>query len=146
MLSRNVLSLTKPKGKIYKTKSLGHYITQAVLINLGRVTNLGEEKHWIQIPGQNGWSQRGKKSPTKLHFEQIFHYRMIDHLINWLIYFNGMLTTLVLSHKNFGNCIYRRCIFTFFERFLHMVIWYQVFLHKNILNPHPSINDVLLQR
>ncbi len=25
-LSRNVLSLTKPKGKIYKTKSLGHYI------------------------------------------------------------------------------------------------------------------------
>ena len=27
MLSRKVLSLTKPKGKIYKTKSLGHYIT-----------------------------------------------------------------------------------------------------------------------
>ena len=25
---RKVLSLTKPKGKIYKTKSLGHYITQ----------------------------------------------------------------------------------------------------------------------
>ena len=24
---RKVLSLTKPKGKIYKTKSLGHYIT-----------------------------------------------------------------------------------------------------------------------
>ena len=29
MLSRNVLSLTKPKGKIYKTKSLGHYIIKA---------------------------------------------------------------------------------------------------------------------
>ena len=28
MLKRKVLSLTKPKGKIYKTKSLGHYITQ----------------------------------------------------------------------------------------------------------------------
>ena len=27
VLSREVLSLTKPKGKIYKTKSLGHYIT-----------------------------------------------------------------------------------------------------------------------
>ena len=27
VLSRMVLSLTKPKGKIYKTKSLGHYIT-----------------------------------------------------------------------------------------------------------------------
>ena len=26
---RKVLSLTKPKGKIYKTKSLGHYITLA---------------------------------------------------------------------------------------------------------------------
>ena len=26
MLSRKVLSLTKPKGKIYKTKSLSHYI------------------------------------------------------------------------------------------------------------------------
>ena len=25
---RKVLSLTKPKGKIYKTKSLGHYITR----------------------------------------------------------------------------------------------------------------------
>ena len=26
-LSRKIFSLTKPKGKIYKTKSLGHYIT-----------------------------------------------------------------------------------------------------------------------
>ena len=31
MLSRKVLRLTKPKGKIYKTKSLGHYITDNVL-------------------------------------------------------------------------------------------------------------------
>ena len=29
--SRKVLSLTKPKGKIYKTKSLGHYITAVEL-------------------------------------------------------------------------------------------------------------------
>ena len=28
VLSQKVLSLTKLKGKIYKTKSLGHYITQ----------------------------------------------------------------------------------------------------------------------
>ena len=28
---RKVLSLTKPKGKIYKTKSLGHYITLMML-------------------------------------------------------------------------------------------------------------------
>ena len=28
---RKVLSLTKPKGKIYKTKSLGHYITRGVM-------------------------------------------------------------------------------------------------------------------
>ena len=27
---RKVLSLTKPKGKIYKTKSLGHYISNAL--------------------------------------------------------------------------------------------------------------------
>ena len=27
VLSRKVFNLTKPKGKIYKTKSLGHYIT-----------------------------------------------------------------------------------------------------------------------
>ena len=32
-LSRKVLSLTKPKGKIYKTKSLGHYITIYVKIH-----------------------------------------------------------------------------------------------------------------
>ena len=30
VLSRKVLSLTKPKGKIYKTKSLGHYITNGL--------------------------------------------------------------------------------------------------------------------
>ena len=28
-VKRKVLSLTKPKGKIYKTKSLGHYFTQS---------------------------------------------------------------------------------------------------------------------
>ena len=28
LTKRKVLSLTKPKGKIYKTKSLGHYITR----------------------------------------------------------------------------------------------------------------------
>ena len=31
VLSRKVLSLTKPKGKIYKTKSLGHYITYSFI-------------------------------------------------------------------------------------------------------------------
>ena len=31
VLSRRVLSLTKTKGKIYKTKSLGHYITLTLL-------------------------------------------------------------------------------------------------------------------
>ena len=30
-LSRKVLSLTKPKGRIYKTKTLGHYITVRAL-------------------------------------------------------------------------------------------------------------------
>ena len=29
---RKVLSLTKPKGKMYKTKSLGHYITNILII------------------------------------------------------------------------------------------------------------------
>ena len=29
---RKVLSLTKPKGKIYKTKSLGHYITNLFIV------------------------------------------------------------------------------------------------------------------
>ena len=43
MLSRKVLSLTKPKGKIYKTKSLGHYITEVVSIfnSLNRFGNHG---------------------------------------------------------------------------------------------------------
>ena len=31
-VNRKVLSLTKPKGKIYKTKSLGNYITLVLLI------------------------------------------------------------------------------------------------------------------
>ena len=31
---RNVLSLTKPKGKIYKTKSLGNYITISITIQI----------------------------------------------------------------------------------------------------------------
>ena len=30
---RKILSLTKPKGKIYKTKSLGHYITSVLIIS-----------------------------------------------------------------------------------------------------------------
>ena len=34
---RKVLSLTKPKGKIYKTKSLSHYFTYPVLTSLGVV-------------------------------------------------------------------------------------------------------------
>ena len=33
-LSRNFLSLTKPKGRMYKTKSLGHYITGALMLLL----------------------------------------------------------------------------------------------------------------
>ena len=37
---RKVLSLTKPKGKIYKTKSLGHYITQYLCANKLSVTPL----------------------------------------------------------------------------------------------------------
>ena len=36
-LSRKVLSLTKPKGKIYNTKSLGHYITD-ITLNLEKGT------------------------------------------------------------------------------------------------------------
>ena len=34
VLSRKVLSLTKPKGKIYKTKSLGHYITITLIVKI----------------------------------------------------------------------------------------------------------------
>ena len=30
---RKVLSLTKPKGNIYKTKSLGHYITNSIFLD-----------------------------------------------------------------------------------------------------------------
>ena len=44
--SWKVLSLTKPKGKIYKTKSLGHYIAveQTELFSLSLVTSLGKQK------------------------------------------------------------------------------------------------------
>ena len=37
VLSRKVLSLTKPKDKIYKTKSLGHYITLSRLFNANAI-------------------------------------------------------------------------------------------------------------
>ena len=36
---RKVLSLTKPKGKIYETKSLGHYITSGIELKLDIKTN-----------------------------------------------------------------------------------------------------------
>ena len=35
---RKVLSLTKPKGKIYKTKSLGHYITRVLVALLRSIS------------------------------------------------------------------------------------------------------------
>ena len=37
---QKVLSLTKPKGKIYKTKFLGHYITELLYSKVWRFTEL----------------------------------------------------------------------------------------------------------
>ena len=37
---RKVLNLTKPKGKIYKTKSLGHYITYAIYYRICRTIKM----------------------------------------------------------------------------------------------------------
>ena len=53
-LSRKVLSLTELKGKIYKTKSLGHYITQLketdfLSCNLPCVVISGSLKEFIQL-------------------------------------------------------------------------------------------------
>ena len=46
---RKVLSLTKPKGKIYKTKSLGHYITTLKLVikKLNYLQNLNNWNIWL---------------------------------------------------------------------------------------------------
>ena len=49
MLSRKVLSLTKPKGKIYKTKSLGHYITKTPVIE-NEYNNLEKSQPQIEKP------------------------------------------------------------------------------------------------
>ena len=35
---RKVLSITKPKGKIYKTKSLSHYITHSLIISAKKMS------------------------------------------------------------------------------------------------------------
>ena len=48
---RKVLSLTKPKGKIYKTKSLGHYITPFLV-----------------------WSKWTEQSFYESSMQRIFHY------------------------------------------------------------------------
>ena len=72
-LSRKVLSLTKPKGKIYKMKSLRNYITLVkvwiqqfslqlrVIINHGMASNLRVGKLWIQtsLRSREGWVQLG---------------------------------------------------------------------------------------
>ena len=45
---RMVLSLTKPKGKIYKTKSLGHYITDSVKsVTLKKISSRKDLNLWI---------------------------------------------------------------------------------------------------
>ena len=50
---RKVLSLTKPKGKIYKTKSLGHYITHIDdLIRMNK-KNLQSNIYWHFITQKN---------------------------------------------------------------------------------------------
>ena len=47
---RKVLILTKPKGKIYKTKSLGHYITLIQCLNyIESYWTVYRKKHWSQI-------------------------------------------------------------------------------------------------
>ena len=46
---RKVLSLTKPKGKIYKTKSLGHYITEVRSWKHLFVVRLQVSVRWIPV-------------------------------------------------------------------------------------------------
>ena len=48
VLSRKVLSLTKSKGKIYKTKSLGYYITSVV--SLGWASMMLEDPKLVRTP------------------------------------------------------------------------------------------------
>ena len=52
MLSRKVLSLTKPKGKIYKTKSFGHFITEEPKseINKRFVREATESPVYLSLP------------------------------------------------------------------------------------------------
>ena len=46
---QKVLSLTKPKGKIYKTKSLRNYITKIPVINLITEFNTGKENMYTKM-------------------------------------------------------------------------------------------------
>ena len=52
-LSRKVLSLTKPKGKIYKTKSLGYYIT--MIPTEKNLTNSEFNFLWFLLLNRNKW-------------------------------------------------------------------------------------------
>ena len=60
---RNVLSLSKPKGKIYKTKSLGHYITSA-------------EMQSVYSTNQADWAVNRVKCKTFLFQVILFSIRM----------------------------------------------------------------------
>ena len=82
MLSRKVLSLTNPKGKIYKTKSLGHYITYG-----------GSRKNIIQI-GEYIMMQRRHQCFVVSHHHQDLDIKIVhiamggcwDDRSKWEIY------------------------------------------------------------
>ena len=71
-LSRKVLSLTKPKGKIYKTKSLGHYITAAPWGQM--------YIQWRDTPDLNRPSHHGR--PNVSHHLDM---SLLERLRRWLV-------------------------------------------------------------
>ena len=76
---RKVLSLTKPKSKTYKTKSLGHYITY-IYIYIYMDTNIqaATRTHWIH-------SRKKEKRRRKKEKKNICRVKYLSRIINALI-------------------------------------------------------------
>ena len=66
---RKVLSLTKPRGQIYKTKSLGHYITHA---------HMHTQTHIYICTYIHIWTQKHVHTFTYIHTHTHIYGEMVD--------------------------------------------------------------------
>ena len=101
---RKVLSLTKPKGKIYKTKSLGHYITNWFVRNKTVWSiNYVKINDWCLIEllviDSNIWNDLTLLSYAKLKcwIERFDHLTVCKQMT--------CLIELLVIHSNAWNCL-----------------------------------------